>query len=127
MTAEAQAVQQKYAPQQSNAIGAAAPIVGEAIGGGPGALAFTAGKAAMGHATNALAEAARNRLIEGTARGLAATGPAQQSFLGQVQRAYGTNALAKAFSQGGSAAANLLTRSSGNALANAYLPSRQRQ
>jgi hypothetical protein len=60
-----------------------------------------------------LTRSALARLSEGTARGLAATGPAQQDFLGQLSRAYATNALSRGASSGGDALTNLLMRSAG--------------
>jgi hypothetical protein len=112
-TAERQAAQRKYSPQADQGIGAAAPILGEAIGGGPGAAALTTGRMLYGSIKEQLTRNALARLSEGTARGLAATGPAQQDFLGQLSRAYATNALSRGASSGGDALTNLLMRSAG--------------
>jgi hypothetical protein len=112
-TAERLAAQRKYSPQADQGIGAAAPILGEAIGGGPGAAALTTGRMLYGSIKEQLTRNALARLSEGTARGLAATGPAQQDFLGQLSRAYATNALSRGASSGGDALTNLLMRSAG--------------
>jgi hypothetical protein len=114
-TAERQAVQKKYSPSSEPGISAALPIVGEAVGGGPGAMAALAGRAAYGAAKNALTSRALNRLTEGTAKGLVATGPEQREFLKQVESAGRTNALVSNLSRKGEAVANVLTRTPGSA------------
>ena len=113
VTAEAEAIKAKYKPQQNPGIGAAAPILGEAIGGGPGAAALTTGRMLYESIKEQLTRSALARLSEGTARGLAATGPSQQDFMGQLSRAYATNALSRGASSGGDALTNLLMRSAG--------------
>ena len=113
VTAEAQAVGRKYSPQTEPGIGAAAPIIGEAIGGGPGAAAALGGRLLYGSVKDAMMRNALARLTEGTARGLAATGPEQQQFLGQLSRAYSTNALASGISRGGDFLTNAAIRSLG--------------
>lgn len=115
-TAERQAVQQKYKPSSEPGIGAAVPILGEAVGGGPGAAAAIGGRILYTHARDALTRNALNRLTEGTARGLAATGPEQQEFMAQVGRAGRTGATTNALSSGSSALTNLLTRTIGQHL-----------
>jgi hypothetical protein len=110
ITAEAQAVQNKYNPRAEPGIGAAAPIVGEALGGGPGAAAATGMRMVYGHLRNTLLENSLNRLSEGTARGLSATGPAQSAFLNQLERAARTSRSSALIGGGGSALTNLLTR-----------------
>jgi hypothetical protein len=116
-TAARRAIQQKYAPpSDTGGIGAAAPIIGEAIGGGSGAAALTAARMAYGNLRNAFTEAGRKSLNEGTARGFAATGSEQAKFLGQVDRAYRTNRVTNALSGGASLGANALTRAAGPVL-----------
>jgi Cell Wall Hydrolase len=112
-TAERTAVQKKYTPSTEPGVSAAIPIVGEAVGGGPGAMAALAGRAAYGAAKNALTTNALNRLTEGTARGLIAKGPEQREFLRQVERAGRTNALVNNLSRGGEVVTNVLTRTLG--------------
>ncbi|WP_213773433.1 cell wall hydrolase [Bradyrhizobium sp. dw_78] len=112
-TAERTAVQKKYMPSSEPGVGAAIPIVGEAVGGGPGAMAALAGRAAYGAAKNALTTNALNRLTEGTARGLVATGAEQREFLRQVERAGRTNALVSNLSRRGDTVTNVLTRTLG--------------
>lgn len=115
-TAERQAVQQKYAPSSEPGIGAAVPILGEAVGGGPGAAAAIGGRMLYTHARDALTRNALNRLTEGTARGLSATGPEQQEFLSQLGRAGRSGGSSNALANGSSALVNLLTRTMGPSL-----------
>jgi hypothetical protein len=123
VTAEAQAVGKKYTPQGEQGISAAVPLVGEALGGGPGAAAALAGRYTYGAIKDAMTRNALARLTEGTARGLAATGPEQSAFLDQVGRAYRTNGVTNALNQGGNIAGNLAFRS---ALPNLLELNRQR-
>lgn len=121
-TAERAAVQQKYAPSSEPGMSAAVPLFGHAVGGDYGAIGAVGAKALFSSARNALTESARNRLIEGTARGLSATGPQQAAFLDHLERAFRIGHGANALAHVGSAAANLLTRTGGNALAQQMLP-----
>ena len=59
--------------------------------------------------------------MEGTARGLAATGPEQSAFLGQVGRAYRTNPMADLLINGGAATTNLAARDQTKKMANYLL------
>lgn len=113
-TAERQAVQQKYAPKGESPIDTGAAVVGHLVDGGTGAVLAMGGKAALGAARNALTSRALNKLTEGTARGLVATGPEQRAFLQQVARAARTNAIHNVLASRGAMAANLLTRSAGD-------------
>jgi Cell Wall Hydrolase len=114
-TAERTAVQKKYSPSTEPGISAALPVVGEAVGGGAGAMAALTGRALYGAAKNAVTSNALNRLTEGTARGLVARGTEQREFLRQVERAGKTNALVNNMSRGGEAVTNVLTRTPGTA------------
>jgi hypothetical protein len=109
-TADKLAIQQKYNPSASSSFDPSAAVIGNALDGGIGAAALTAGKAVYGGLSNAFAGAARNRLIEGTARGLVATGPEQNAFMSQVGRAYRAQPVTKALSVLGSGVSNLLSR-----------------
>ena len=109
-TADKLAIQQKYSPAASSSGDPTAAIIGGAAGGGVGAAAAAAGKAAFGGLTNAFTEAARNRLLEGTARGLVATGPEQEQIMAQIARAYRAQPVTQGVAGAGSAGANLLTR-----------------
>lgn len=124
-TAERQAVQRKYGQQSAAPLDAAAALAGEAVAGGPGAVAGIGLRSAYGALRNAMAENAMRRLTTGTARGLVATGPEQAAFLAQLGRAYGTNALARGIADNAAFGANLFTRSApqfGNALAAGTAP-----
>jgi hypothetical protein len=116
-TAARQAIRNKYAPTQSEGgIGATAPLLGEAIYGGPGAAIATAARAAYKGVKNAYTEAARAKLNRETAAGLASTGAAQTFFLGQIERAANSGRATNAISKGGSALVNLYTRNAGRLL-----------
>jgi hypothetical protein len=58
------------------------------------------------------------RLTASTASGLSATGPAQADFLAQIARAHATGGAVNALANGGSSAANLLTRGLGPRVVN---------
>lgn len=122
-TAQRQAILQKYAVPTVTPLDTGAAIAGEALAGGPGAVAGIGAKALYSHARNALLEAAANRLSTSTARGLAATGPAQQEFLAQIARASRTGGAANALSNAANVGVNLLTRTAGPTLLN-YLGGR---
>jgi hypothetical protein len=122
LTAQNNAIRQKYAPQSGNPMNVAPAIIGEAIGGPGAAAGLTAAKAVWNHASNALTAASLNRLKLKTARGLVATGPELQEFLGQVGRATRSGPLTNALAKHGSNAVNFLTRTGGNALASTYAP-----
>jgi hypothetical protein len=86
VTAEAQAVHNKYAPPSSSgSSGIALPLAAEALGGAPLVAATSAGRAGISAIRNALTASARARMMEGTARGLSATGDAQNAFLSQIE------------------------------------------
>lgn len=109
-TAARRAVQQKYNAPVESTVGAAAPIVGEAIGGGPGAAAAIGLKAGYNAVRNALTERSRNLLTGGTASGLVASGAARQAFLDQVARAARIGGAADRIASGAGAGINLLAR-----------------
>jgi hypothetical protein len=113
-TAERQAVQQKYAPKQNGANGMAEAMVGEAIGGGPGAVAGYLGRNALNSLRNQVSEGARNALTQGTASGLVATGPEQQVFLNKLARAAATSRGSTALTGNMNVGANLLLRGAGD-------------
>jgi hypothetical protein len=116
-TAARTAIRNKYAPQhQEGGIGAAAPLIGEAIYGGPGAAIATAGRAAFKSVKNAYSEAARAKLNEGTARGLSSTGADQNDFMGRIERAANSGRATNAISKGSAALVNLYTRNGGKLL-----------
>ena len=115
-TAERRAVQEKYATKGSNPIDTGTALLGEAVGGGPGAAAATGLRMLYNNATNALSSRALQRLTEGTAKGLVATGPEQREFLKQVARAARTNAVNNALVRRGEFVGNLLTRSAPSAV-----------
>lgn len=124
-TAERNAIGRKYSPPSESGSGAStAAIIGGAVGGGPGAAISALGQKFLSGSRNALSQAAYNRMIEGTARGLAVTGPEQQNFLGQVARAHAARGVTNALVGGGGYLANLLAHGSGNAL-NQYLLERR--
>lgn len=110
-TAERQAVQAKYNPSSALSGGnVVAPLVGEAMAGGPGAIGMSALQHVYQGGRDAITEAARQRLTTGTARGLSALGGLQDQFLDQVGRAYNARGATSALSGGASAGGNLLTR-----------------
>lgn len=109
-TAERQAIQQKYAPKPSGANGMAEAMVGEAVGGGPGAVAGYLGRNALNSLKTQFAEGSRNALTEGTARGLVATGPSQQAFLNQLARAASTAKGSAGITSAANIGTNLLFR-----------------
>jgi hypothetical protein len=122
-TAGRRAVQQKYSAPSSNALSAAPAVIGEALGGGGGALALSGARALYGHLANAATLGRLNALKSGTASALAASGTPLQSVLGQVSRAYGINGTANALSSGAGSLANLLIRTQGPpALTRAGIP-----
>jgi hypothetical protein len=106
-TAERLAVGQKYKPADPFSLNAAAPILGSAVAGEPGAVAASAGNIAYRNLHNAFTESGRNRLMEGTARGLSATGFEQGAFLQQIERAYRSNPVTNALSKAASVGTNL--------------------
>lgn len=113
ITAEAQTVRNKYSPAPSPGIGAAVPLVGEAIGGGAGAAGAMVGRALYGSLRDTMTRNALNQLTQSTASGLSATGPAQQDFLAQIARAARTGGASNALSGGAASLSDLLTRSVG--------------
>lgn len=119
-TAERRAVQEKYAPSQGDPMSAAPAVVGEALGGGAGAVGMMAARTGYRALANALTNGARNRLVDGTANALAATGPAQDAFMQQLARASRTNVGVNALANGAGAATNLLLRSAPNPLLRLY-------
>ena len=120
-TALRQAIQNKYAPKQNPVSGAAEAMVGEAIGGGPGAAIGYLGRNALNSVRDQLAEGSRNALTEGTARGLAATGSEQQKFMNQLIQATRTNAANNAISGVSNIGGNLLLRGAGDRQRNSLL------
>jgi hypothetical protein len=113
-TAERQAVQQKYAPKPNGASGMAEVIAGEALGGGPGAVAGYLGRNALNAIRTQISEGSRSALSEGTARGLSATGPEQQVFLNQLSRAAATSRGSTALTGNIERGTNLLLRGVGD-------------
>jgi hypothetical protein len=125
-TASRQAIGQKYGAKSGGTdIGPAAPLVGEALGGGVGAAGLTAGKMILGNLRNAFTEAGRQRLMEETARGLASTGPEQQQFMGQVTRAFRAHPITHGLVSGSPYATNLLSRPLAQVGANRLYPPAQ--
>lgn len=122
-TAESNAIAAKYKPKFGGAeINPAIPLLGQAAGGAPGAALATGGKMVYGNLSNAFTEATRNRLMEGTARGLVSSGPEQREFMGQVGRAFTYGPRAEALSRGGSTVTNLLARPLAQVGANKLFP-----
>jgi hypothetical protein len=121
-TAERQAVQQKYSPSSEQGMSAAVPVLGQAMGGGYGAAAATGGRMLYGALHDAFTTAARNKLTEGTARGLAASGPEQRAFMAQIGRAANSQRVSNALTGGVSSAANALTRSGAQEYNNQVIP-----
>jgi hypothetical protein len=109
-TALRQAIAAKYARKPNALGGTPEAVVGEALAGGPGAVAGFIGRNALNAVKNSLAEKSRNALMEQTARGLAATGPEQQAFINQLQRAALTQGATAGISGGAQVGSNLLTR-----------------
>jgi hypothetical protein len=110
-TAERTAAAGKYRPASGGPeINPAIPLLGEAVGGAPLAAAATGAKMIYGNLHNAFTEAARQRLMEGTARGLVSTGPEQSKFMGQVGRAFTAAPMTKGLADTGGIATNLLAR-----------------
>lgn len=110
-TAERTAAGRKYGPSTGGPeINPAIPLLGDAVGGAPLAAAATGAKMIYGNLHNAFTEAARQRLMEGTARGLVSTGPEQAQFMGQVGRAFTAAPMTKNLADTGSLATNLLAR-----------------
>ena len=104
-------IQQKYSPAASSSGDPTAAIIGGAAGGGVGAAAAAAGKAAFGGLTNAFTEAARNRLLEGTAREAGRHRPgARARSWRRSPRAYRAQPVTQGVAGAGSAGANLLSR-----------------
>jgi hypothetical protein len=118
-TAERQAIQQKYAPKPGGPSGMAEVIAGEALGGGPGAVAGYLGRNALNSIRSNFADRARAALTEGTARGLAATGPEQQAFLNQLARAAASAKASGSLVNGSHLATNLLLQGAGAGYRNA--------
>lgn len=117
VTAEAQAVQQKYAPAQGSSLSSVVPaLVGEAAGGGAGAAGAALLSQFWHGLRHELGDAAMKRLMVGTSRGLAASGPEQDSFMGEVERAYRTNGVTGALSGGAGGLSALLGQGSGQPL-----------
>lgn len=112
-TAANQAIQAKYAPPASsgNALDVAAPIVGQAIGGGAGAAGASAAQRVFNALRSEYTNATLSRLREGTARGLSSTGPDLGNFLGQIGRAYKSGNVANALSNGSDQVTNAFLRS----------------
>lgn len=119
-TAERRAVQEKYAPPQGDPMSAAPAVVGEALGGGAGAVGMMAARGGYRALSQAVTSGARNRLVDGTANALAATGPAQNAFMQQLARASRTNAGVNSLANGAGVATNLLLRSAVNPLLQRY-------
>lgn len=109
-TAERQAIQQKYAAKPNPVSGTAEAMVGEALGGGPGAAIGYLGRNALNALRTQVTEGSRNALTEGTARGLVATGPEQQAFINQLQRAAMTAKGSSEITNGANVGTNLLFR-----------------
>lgn len=121
-TAERQAVQQKYAAKPNPVSGAAEAMVGEALAGGPGAAAGYVGRNALNALRTQISEGSRNALTEGTARGLVATGPEQQAFINQLQRAAATAKGSSAITNAANVGTNLLFRAASDRYRNQLLP-----
>lgn len=109
-TAARQAIQQKYAPKGDGLAGTAEAVMGNALAGAPGAIVGVLGRNALNSVKNQFFEGARNALIEGTARGISSTGPEQQAFLNQLQRAAATSKGSAAITNGANIGTNLLFR-----------------
>jgi hypothetical protein len=109
-TAANRAVAEKYGVAPPSAVGAAAPILGEALGGGAGAAGLTVGNKILNAMHSQYQNALMGRLMRETAQGLSATGPQQSNILDAIERAYHggatTNALAGVANTGG----NVLAR-----------------
>lgn len=112
-TAANQAIRNKYSPPASGggASDLAAPLIGDAIYGGPGAVALTGAQRIFNSLRSEYTNATLSRLREGTARGLSSTGTEQGNFLGQIGRAYRSSRAANALSNGSDEITNLLMRS----------------
>lgn len=122
-TAERLAIQQEYAIKGASPIDAGAALIGESFAHGAGAPLAIA-KAAAGKIRDEIAQARMNRLTEGSARGLAATGDAQKKFMGELFRAVGTQRASNMLTDGGSRLGNALTRAGGQDYRNRLLESR---
>lgn len=120
-TAERQAVQQKYAPKQNGSAGTAEVLAGEALAGGPGAVAGYLGRNALNSVRNQISEGARSALTQGTASGLVATGPEQQQFLNKLARAAATSQASSAITNGANIGSNLLLRGVGDGYRNSLI------
>jgi hypothetical protein len=121
-TAERQAVNQKYAPKPNGATGMAEAVVGESLAGGPGAAVGYLGRNALNSLRAQISEGSRNALTEGTAKGLAATGPEQQVFLNQLARAAATSKGSAGLSNAANVGTNLLFRAASDRYRNQLLP-----
>lgn len=121
-TAERQAVNQKYAPKPNGATGMAEAVVGESLAGGPGAAVGYLGRNALNSLRSQISEGSRNALTEGTAKGLASTGPEQQIFLNQLARAAATSKGNAGISRAANIGTNLLFHAASDRYRNQLLP-----
>lgn len=110
-TASRTAIGAQLEPRPSSTMSAAPALIGQAMGGETGALAATAGNALLRHAAQSMAEGSMNRLKLGLAHALSANGAPLQDFMGQLGRAYSTNALHGVISHAAAGVTNLLSRS----------------
>lgn len=118
-TAGRQAILQKYAPKPGGPSGMAEVLAGEALGGGPGAVAGYLGRNALNSIRNSISDRALSALTEGTARGLSATGPEQQVFLNKLARAAASAKIGNSLVNGSNLATNLLIQGAGARYRNA--------
>lgn len=118
-TAGRQAILQKYAPKPGGPSGMAEVLAGEALAGGPGAVAGYIGRNALNSIRNSISDKALSALTEGTARGLSATGPEQQVFLNKLARAATSAKIGNSLVNGSNLATNLLIQGAGARYRNA--------
>jgi hypothetical protein len=123
-TAERQAIQAKYSLKPEGHLSAGKFLVGESIAPGGGGTALAVADSAFAQIRNEIAMASRNRLIEGTAKGLSATGDAQKQFMNELFRAVGTQRASDAITTGTQRVGNALTRSIGQDYRNRLLDAR---
>ena len=116
LTAQRQAVAKKYALPETSPASAAPAIIGQALAGGPGAVALQGGKMSYDALVKSIMRARMNQVRSGAASALSTSGPAVNPLMEQLNRAYMNGPAVNSLSNGGSALANLLTRNASKSL-----------